>query len=384
MDPARSMGSLGAIPLTTDNLAALAGPAVVLAVAYWYIKVHGFIYAASLLWTVVGVVKTIFAIPFNMVYWVVSSVLMIPYYLLMVVLSPLTWLWHAFMAPFHWFLRFLGDPYVSLSIYISPFSLTCSYTTIKRPAYLFTSVTKIQPVVVFFTIAIVLGLCSGLIMSLFSAIASSFIHSFASSSIPHYPRKQQASATVKPTNVNTTTMAATNNKNNNNNNNTRDSRPSRGPPGFLNPLALHPTTTTSSSQSGSGTGTGRFNPYDADSELIHIEYPNLSDTGTGGGNTPSPTLKTRNSIPASSSSYFDQQQQQQQSQQSQQRSPKSMSPHGPPQLHARPRSAVSVKRGLGLSAIGGGGTPGSVVGGSTLLRETIHEEEDSGFSDDSV
>lgn len=105
------MGSLGAIPV--DNLATLAGPAVVLAVAYWYIKVHGFIYAAGLAWTVVGVIKTILTVPFSMVYWVFTSILMIPYYLLMVVLSPLAWLWHAFMAPFHWFMRFLGDPYVS-------------------------------------------------------------------------------------------------------------------------------------------------------------------------------------------------------------------------------------------------------------------------------
>lgn len=105
------MGSLGAIPV--DNLATLAGPAVVFAVAYWYIKVHGFIYAAGLAWTVVGVIKTILTVPFSMVYWVVTSILMIPYYLLMVVLSPLAWLWHAFMAPFHWFMRFLGDPYVS-------------------------------------------------------------------------------------------------------------------------------------------------------------------------------------------------------------------------------------------------------------------------------
>lgn len=113
-----------------DNLATLAGPAVVLAVAYWYIKVHGFIYAASLAWTVVGVVKTIFAVPFSLLYWVVASVLMIPYYLLVVILSPLAWLWHAFMAPFHWFLRFLGDPYVSIHFILS--LLTHSLTT-NRP-----------------------------------------------------------------------------------------------------------------------------------------------------------------------------------------------------------------------------------------------------------
>ncbi|KAJ4352932.1 hypothetical protein N0V85_009625 [Neurospora sp. IMI 360204] len=325
MDPTRSIGSLGAIPM--DNLATLAGPAVVLAVAYWYIKVHGFIYAASLAWTVVGVIKTILTVPFNMVYWVVASILMIPYYLLMVILSPLAWLWHAFMAPFHWFLRFLGDPY---------------------------------PVIVFFTIAIVLGFCSGFIISLTSAIASSFIQSFASSI---RPRKQ--APTVAPTNLNS-------NNNNNNNNNPREARerdrPSRT--GFLNPLALNPVP-SSSSQS----RTRQYNPYDADNELVHMEYPNLSDT------TNSPTLKQRN---GGGTAFFDQQQQQAAAQ----RSPKSISP-GPPQLHARPRSAVAVKRGLGLSAIGGMGTTGLGVGGvgsgATLLRETIHEEEDSGSSgDDSV
>ncbi|KAK3351664.1 hypothetical protein B0H65DRAFT_568951 [Neurospora tetraspora] len=331
MDPTRSMGSLGAIPM--DNLATLAGPVVFLAVAYWYIKVHGFIYAASLAWTVVGVVKTILTVPFNMVYWVVASILMIPYYLLMVILSPLAWLWHAFMAPFYWFLRFLGDPY---------------------------------PVIIFFTIAIIIGLCSGVIISLTSAIASSFIHSFASSSIR--PRKQ--APTVVPTNLN-----LTNSNNNNNNNNPREARerdrPSRT--GFLNPLALNPVP-SSSPQSRT---TRQYNPYDADNELVHIEYPNLSDT------TNSPTLKQRN---GGGTSYFDQQQQQAAAQ----RSPKSISSPGPPQLHARPRSAVAVvKRGLGLSAIGGMGTTGLVgvgVGsGATLLRETIHEEEDSGSSgDDSV
>ncbi|KAK1782600.1 hypothetical protein QBC45DRAFT_343713 [Copromyces sp. CBS 386.78] len=330
MDPTRSMGSLGAIPV--DNLATLAGPAVVLAVAYWYIKVHGFIYAASLAWIVVRVVKTIFAVPFSLLYWVVTSVLMIPYYLLMVILSPLAWLWHAFMAPFHWFFRFLGDPY---------------------------------PVIVFFTIAIVLGLCSGLVMSLTSAIASSFIHSFASSSIRPDTRKQQAPAVV-PTDLNTP-LTTGNNNNNNNLRDARDPRPSRT--GFLNPLALHPISSPSFSQSQSRTR--GYNPYDADNELVHIEYPNLSDT-----NTNSPIIKQqRNNIPGPS--FFDQQ-----------RSPKSVSPHGPPQLHARPRSSVSVTRGLGLSAIGGiGGAAGLGVGGGsgvTLLRETIHEEEDSGFSGDSV
>ena len=217
-------------------------------------------------------------------------------------------------------------------------------------------------------------------MSLTSAIASSFIHSFASTSIRPSTRKQQQASTVVPTDLNTTMASTTSTSTTSTNaTNARDVR-DRTRTGFLNPLALHPI--SSPSPSGQSRTRG-YNPYDADNELVHIEYPNLSDA-----NTNSPTLKqqrnSNNNIPGATA-YFDQQQ----------RSPKSISsPHGPPQLHARPRSAVSVKRGLGLSAIGGiggvGGTTGLGVGvgggasGVTLLRETIHEEEDSGFSDDSV